>query len=92
MVRSDDIRGRITTLIGSGWTLAAIADELDIHYSTLARWRAGQRHPENAKPVLMALDSLADKMPPKKRRYGPDGHYLQRRARGETDDANQPQA
>ena len=84
MVRRDDIQARIAGLTAGGWTLAAIADELDIHYTTLARWRTGMRYPENAKAVLMALDSLAGKKHPPKRRY-PNGHYMQRRARGETD-------
>ena len=77
MVRREELQERISTLLHSGWTLAALADELDIHYTTLARWRVGARYPENSKAVLMALDGLADKKPPPRRRY-PEGHYMQR--------------
>ena len=83
MVLEDEIRQQITVLIASGWTLAAIADKLEIHYSTLARWRDGTRYPENARPVLLALTGLSRETPPPKRRYGEKGHYMQRRARGE---------
>jgi hypothetical protein len=83
MIERNNIQTGITTLVGRGWTLAAIADELDTHYTTLARWRDGERYPHNAKAVLALLNSLDAKKPPKKRRYGEQGHYMQRRARGE---------
>ena len=65
-------------LQGEGWTLAALAYELDNHVTTLEKWKAGTNNPNNAKAVLMALDGLKSKRPPPKRRY-PDGHYMQRR-------------
>ena len=60
------------------WTNVAIADELEVHHITIRRWQTGDRYPENAKPVAMALDVLiARKSVPKQRRY-PGTHYLQR--------------
>ena len=84
MVLEDEIRQQIRELIAGGWTLAAVADKLEIHYTTLARWRNGTRYPENARSVLLALTSLSSETPPPKRRY-PGGHYLQRRAAGKKD-------
>ena len=81
MVLETEIKGQITGLIAGGWTVAAIADKLEINYSTLTRWRNGTRYPENARSVLLALTGLSSETPPPKRRY-PDGHYMQRRARG----------
>ena len=74
----NDIQIKLDGLIDSGWSMAAISDELESHYNTIKRWRSGHRYPENSKAVMMALDTLLQKKPPPKRRY-PNGHYLQRR-------------
>ena len=68
----NEIQQRIVELQAKGWTIAAIAAELDVHHSTVRRWESGDRYPENAKPVLMAFDALLQrKRIPKQRRYAP---------------------
>ena len=78
----NDIQSVVADLREKGWTQKAIADELGTAWQTVHRWGSGQTYPPTSKPILAALESLADKKPPPKRRY-PDGHYMQRRARGE---------
>ena len=75
----NDIQQKIAELQAQGWTIAAVADELDVHHSTIRRWESGDRHPENSKPVLMALDVLTNRKPPPRRRY-PGTHHLQRKS------------
>jgi hypothetical protein len=61
---------RILCLQELGWTLAAIADELDVTPNAIEKWKAGDRHPRLEKPVIDALDQLTKrKRIPKKRRY-----------------------
>ena len=63
---------KIEVLEVKGWTLAALSDELGVHHMTVRRWRSGDRSPENAKTVLMALDTLIRrKRIPKQRRDAP---------------------
>ncbi len=62
----------LATLQEKGWTLAALADELDQKVNTLEKWKAGQRNPANEKSVLTMLEQLEKrKRIPKKRRYAP---------------------
>jgi transcriptional regulator with XRE-family HTH domain len=64
------IQIRLSILQKKGWTLAALADELEQTVNTLEKWKAGQRNPANEKAVLAMLDSLEKrKRIPKKRRY-----------------------
>jgi transcriptional regulator with XRE-family HTH domain len=57
-------------LRGNGWTLAAVADELGVHYNTVQKWAAGDRSPANARPVLRELDRLLTRRRiPKRKRY-----------------------
>ena len=66
----NDIQIRIAQLEEKGWTLAALADELDITPNAVEKWKAGDRHPSNTKAILSLLDQLAKrKRIPKKRRY-----------------------
>ena len=78
----DEVQITIGELLAAGWTLSSIADEIETHRETVSRWNSGRANPEHPRLVLGALDSLKSKKAPPKRRY-PDGHYLQRRARGE---------
>lgn len=67
---NNEIQTRIAQLVEKGWTLAAIADELDVKSDTVENWRAGRRNATNAKAVLAMLDKLSkSKRIPKKRRY-----------------------
>ena len=50
--------------------MAAIADEMGVHWFTAQRWKDGRQYPDTPKPVLAALDALLKrKRIPKRRRY-----------------------
>jgi hypothetical protein len=52
------------------WTLAAIADELEVTVNAVEKWKAGDRHPRNSKAVLLLLEQLKQrKRVPKQKRY-----------------------
>lgn len=64
------IQGKLATLQNKGWTLAALADELEQTVNTLEKWKAGDRNPANEKAVITVLETLEKrKRIPKKRRY-----------------------
>ena len=66
----NDVQAKLKELNGKGWTLAAIADEVGVSNTAVYRWQSGDRYPENAKAVGMALDTLMKrKRIPKQRRY-----------------------
>lgn len=64
------VQERLATLQDKGWTLAALADELELTVNTLEKWKAGDRKPADAKSVLAMLERLEiRKRIPKRRRY-----------------------
>ena len=64
------VQAKLATLQDRGWTLAALADELEQKINTLEKWKAGQRNPANEKSVLEKLERIEKKKRiPKKRRY-----------------------
>src|SRR6266850_248094 len=66
----NDIQEKLVQLQEKGWTLAALADELDVTVNAVEKWKAGDRYPSKAKLVLNALDGLARRRRiPKQRRY-----------------------
>ncbi len=66
----NNIQIKINELQEKGWTLAALADELEVTVNAVEKWKAGDREPRNAKAVLMLLDQLTvRKRVPKQRRY-----------------------
>ena len=68
----NEVQSKIAQLVESGWTLAAIADELGVKSATVENWRAGHRNATNAKSVLAMLDKVLEKKRiPKKKRYAP---------------------
>ena len=68
--KRNPIQIKLAILQEKGWTLAALADELEQKVNTLEKWKAGQRNPANEKAVLIALEILEErKRIPKKRRY-----------------------
>lgn len=70
MVCMGEVQDRIAELQGNGWTLAALADEVDVTVNAVEKWKAGDRNPSNARAVVVLLDQLAKrKRIPKKRRY-----------------------
>ncbi len=79
---------KMTQLQDRAWTLASIADEMDVHWYTAQRWRTGAQYPYTPKPVLMAFDGLLKrKRIPKKRR---DAMRSRRRARMGTPEGKGP--
>ena len=66
----NDVQEAIGVLVGKGWSLAAIADELQVHAETVMRWKAGSTYPVNSRPVAMALEALSRRRRvPKRKRY-----------------------
>ena len=65
-----EVQELITQLRAKGWTVAAIADELQVDYDTVARWQKGTRSPSNAAAVRVVLAQLLRRRRiPKQRRY-----------------------
>jgi ribosome-binding protein aMBF1 (putative translation factor) len=68
--KTNPIQSKLASLQEKGWTLSALADELEQKVNTLEKWKAGDRNPANEKAVLTVLDILKKrKRIPKKRRY-----------------------
>ena len=54
----NEIQTRIAELQEKGWTLAALADELEVTPNAVEKWKAGDRNPSNAKAILLLLDQI----------------------------------
>lgn len=66
----NDVQTKIAQLQRKGWTLAAIADELEHTPNAIQKWKAGYRNPHNNKAILALLDQLIKRRRiPKKKRY-----------------------
>jgi ribosome-binding protein aMBF1 (putative translation factor) len=66
----NEIQKIIATLEEKGWTLAALADELEVAHNTVEKWKAGDRQPANSKAIFAMMDKIASrKRIPKKKRY-----------------------
>ncbi|MCJ7508332.1 MAG: helix-turn-helix domain-containing protein [candidate division Zixibacteria bacterium] len=66
----NEIQTRIADLEAKGWTLAALADELEVTRNAVEKWKAGDRDPSNAKAIYSLLADIAKrKRIPKKKRY-----------------------
>lgn len=66
----NDVQQAVGVLVGKGWSLAAIADELQVHAETVMRWKAGSTYPVNSRPVVLALVALSQRRRiPKRKRY-----------------------
>lgn len=64
------MQAKIAQLQDKGWTLAALADELDVTPNAVEKWKSGDRNPSNTKAILILLDQLDKrKRIPKKKRY-----------------------
>lgn len=46
------IQVKLAIFQGKGWTLAALADDLEQTVNTLEKWKAGKMNPANEKAVL----------------------------------------
>jgi len=70
IVMNANVQTKLVELQEKGWTLAALADELDVTPNAVEKWKSGDRYPSNTKAVLILLDQLAKrKRIPKKKRY-----------------------
>ena len=66
----NEVQARLADLRAKGWTLAAIADELEVTKNAVEKWMAGDRTPANRKSTLEHLSRLLQRRRvPKKRRY-----------------------
>jgi ribosome-binding protein aMBF1 (putative translation factor) len=66
----NEIQRVIAALEEKGWTLAALADELEVAHNTVEKWKAGDRQPANSKAIFVMMDAISRrKRIPKKRRY-----------------------
>ena len=66
----NDVQDVVSKLVGKGWSLAALSDEIGVTAITMMRWKDGSHYPINAKPVLLALETLMHrKRIPKRKRY-----------------------
>lgn len=74
----NDVQAVLTELKNTQWTQAEIADELGVSVSAIQKWKAGTLTPAKPGRVLVVLNSLKEKRPPRTRHY-PGGHHLQRR-------------
>ncbi len=67
----NEVQSRLAELQKKGWTLAALADELDLTVNAVEKWKAGVHSPNKA--TLILLDQLLKRRRiPKKRRYTKD--------------------
>ena len=67
----NDVQEKLLELKDRGWTMAAIADELDVSHMAVFRWQKGMRKAENSRSVLHMLDTLMKRRKvPKRRRVG----------------------
>ena len=67
-IQMNNVQSRIAKLEEKGWTLAAIADEVELTVNAVEKWKAGVHSPNKA--TIAFLDQLLErKRIPKKRRY-----------------------
>ncbi len=67
----NDVQNTLLELKDKGWTMAAIADELEVSHMSVFRWQKGIRKADNSRSVLHMLDTLMKrKRIPKRRRRG----------------------
>jgi transcriptional regulator with XRE-family HTH domain len=65
-----EVQELIEELQKKGWTLAAIADELEVDDASVYRWQKGMRSPANVVGVLAVLRGLLQRRRvPKRKRY-----------------------
>ncbi len=70
MHNMSEVQDALTKLQEGGWSLTAIAGELNVTVNAVEKWKAGQRNPSNPTLTLQALGNLAKrKRVPKRRRH-----------------------
>jgi transcriptional regulator with XRE-family HTH domain len=63
---STEVQKLLEELSSKGWTLAAIAKELGVDYSTVYRWRRGRHRPDNLNAVTIVLRQMIETSAPKR--------------------------
>jgi ribosome-binding protein aMBF1 (putative translation factor) len=72
----NDVQSKISELQEKGWTLATLADELEVTVKAVEKWKAGDRYPNNVKAILALLDQILErKHVPKMKRYTQKRNY-----------------
>jgi DNA-binding transcriptional regulator YiaG len=64
-----EIQAKLIELTQKGWTLASIARALHLSHRTVESWNQGIRSPANLHSVLISLDALSKRKPPKMKIY-----------------------
>ena len=54
----NEVQQRLLALQEKGWTLAAIANELEVTVNAVVKWKAGDRIPSNRESIFEHLDRL----------------------------------
>ena len=66
----DEVQERPASLEWRGWKIVAMADEAGAHPVTVLRWKSGERTPDSAQALVIALHPLSRrKRTPNKKRY-----------------------
>jgi transposase-like protein len=66
----NEVQRIIGELEERGWTLAAIARELEVSWKTVHRWKHGSREPHHARLIILGLERLrARRRIPKRKLY-----------------------
>ena len=81
IITMEDIEQASQQLLDSGWTYAAIGDEVGVRWDTVRTWHLGLHSPQANQAVLLMFRALAERAPPPKRRYGPDAPQRQPKKR-----------
>jgi len=72
----DGLQTKLAELKDKGWTYAAIADELGLTSDAVEKWKSGNRKPHGLKTILIRLEQIGKKKPPKQRRYAKGSRQL----------------
>ncbi len=70
----NEIQIKLAELKSKGWTYASIADEVGVTSDAVEKWKSGTRKTHSEKAVLIRLEQLTEKKPPKQRRYADGSH------------------
>jgi transposase-like protein len=61
-----EVQRLIRELRGKGWSVAAIARGLDVHYETIRRWYSGGRQPYHRHAVTVVLRQMLTQPVPRR--------------------------
>ena len=65
-----NVNEQLVVLLEKGWTVASIADAIDVPRNTVERWKRRVHQPFHAQAISLALEQLLRrKRIPKRKRY-----------------------